>query len=157
MARAGFWAIESHAIRFGRDGRWYSDDEPIENRRIADLFSRHVEVGADGAWWLVVGDERARITVDDTPWVVVRVDGAPATGFTIGLNDGSTEDLRPATLRIGDGEVLYCDAKGGAHAVRFLRPAQAEILGHVEADAGRFFLPLAGGGRQEIRRAGNAG
>src|SRR5262249_9369269 len=25
MPRAGFWAIESRAIRFGKDGRWYSD------------------------------------------------------------------------------------------------------------------------------------
>lgn len=153
MPRAGFWAIESHTIRFGRDGRWYSDDEPIENPRIADLFSRHVTRGRDGGWWLVIGDERASILVDDTPWVVVRVDGSPSEGFTIGLNDGTREDLRAESLRVGEGDVLYCDAKGGAQAVRFLRAAQAELLGHVEADSGRFLLPLPGGRRQEIRGA----
>ena len=157
MPRAGFWAIESKAIRFGRDGRWYSDDEPIENRRIADLFSRHVTRGDDGAWWLVIGDERARIAVDDTPYVVVRVDGRPGSGFTIGLNDGSNEPLDPATLRLGGGDVLYCDVKNKTYAARFLRPAQAELLGHAETDGGRFFLPLPGGGRRELARAAERG
>jgi len=152
MARAGFWAIESHTIRFGRDGRWYADQEPIANQRIADLFSRHVTRGPDGEWWLVVGDERARIVVDDTPYVVVRVDGGPAAGFSVGLNDGTREPLDPRTLRLRD-DVLYCDVKQGAYAARFLRPAQAELLGHVEADDGGFVLPLPGGARQAIRPA----
>ena len=39
MARAGFYAIESHEIRFGRDGEWYSDGERIANAKIAALFS----------------------------------------------------------------------------------------------------------------------
>jgi hypothetical protein len=154
--RKGFWAIESHTIRFGRDGRWYSDDEPIENRRIADLFSRHVTRGEDGGWWLVVGDERARIVVDDTPFVVARVDGTPSSGFTIGLNDGTEEPLDPSSLRVGAEDVLYCDAKAERLAVRFLRPAQAEILRHAVEEGGRFFLPLPAGVRQEIPRAGAA-
>ncbi|MEI8357520.1 MAG: hypothetical protein RL698_631 [Pseudomonadota bacterium] len=153
MARAGFWAIENMTIRFGRDGRWYSDDEPIENRRIADLFSRHVTRDGDGGWWLVIGDEHARIVVDDTAWVVVRVDGDPARGFTIELNDGIREELSTGSLRLGDGHVLYCDVKGGAFPARFLRGAQAELLGHVEARAERFVLPLPGGAHQEIRPA----
>ena len=157
MARAGFWAIESHAIRFGKDGRWYADDEPIANQRIADLFSRHVTRGDDGAWWLVIGDERARISVDDTPFVVSRVDGEPSGGFTIGLNDGSSEPLDPATLRLGDGEVLYCDVKERKYAARFLRAAQAELLGHAQVDGERFFLPLPGGERRALARARRTG
>ena len=125
MPKAGFWAIESHAIRFGRDGRWYADDEPIANPRIAALFSRHVTRVDDGSFWLVIGDERARITVDDTPYVVTRVDGDPESGFRITLNDDSTEPLDGATLRLGGGEVLYCDVKHGRFGARFLR-AQLE-------------------------------
>lgn len=149
MARAGFWAIESHTIRFGRDGRWYADQEPIANQRIADLFSRHITRGPDGEWWLVVGDERVRIVVDDTPFVVVRVDGSPASGFTLGLNDGTREPLAARTLRLS-GDVLYCDVKQGAYAARFLRPAQAELLGHVQPEDDGFVLPLPGGARQAI-------
>lgn len=145
MAKAGFWAIESHTIRFGRDGRWYSDDEEIVNDRIARLFSKSITRGDDGDWWLVVGDERAKIVVDDTPFVVVRVDGSPSAGFGIGLNDGSAEPLPASTLRVSADDVLYCDVKGGAFAARFLRAAQAELLSHaVEADGG-FVLPLPGG------------
>lgn len=145
MARAGFWAIESNTIRFGRDGRWYSDDEEIVNPRIARLFSRHVTRGSDGEWWLVIGDERARIVVDDTAFVVQRVDGSPAEGFSIELNDGTSEPLPAESLRIEGEDVLYCDVKLGEHRARFLRPAQADLLRHAREDDGGFVLPLPGG------------
>ena len=145
MPKAGFWAIETNVIRFGRDGRWYSDDEPIVNPRIADLFARHITRAEDGSWWLRIGDERAKIVVDDTPFVVTRVDGDPQRGFRITLNDRSTEDLAPSSLAFGDGDVLYCDVKSGAHRARFLRAAQIELLGHVTADGDGFVLPVPGG------------
>jgi hypothetical protein len=145
MAKVGFWAIESQVIRFGRDGRWYSDGEEIANPRIALLFSQHIERAEDGTWQLVIGDERARIFVDDTPYVVRRVDGTPLRGFTIELNDGSREDLPTSNLRISDENVLYCPVKGGAFEARFLRPAQAELLGHIAEKNGDFVLPLPGG------------
>lgn len=145
MPKAGFWAIETNVIRFGRDGRWYSDDEPIVNPRIADLFARHITRAEDGSWWLRIGDERAKIVVDDTPFVVTRVDGDPQRGFRITLNDRSTEDLAPSSLAFGDGDVLYCDVKSGAHRARFLRAAQSELLGHVTANGDGFVLPVPGG------------
>lgn len=145
MAKAGFWAIETNVIRFGRDGRWYSDDEPIVNPRIADLFARHITRAEDGSWWLRIGDERAKIVVDDTPFVVTRVDGDPQRGFRITLNDRSTEDLAPSSLAFGDGDVLYCDVKSGTYRARFLRAAQSELLGHVTANGDGFVLPVPGG------------
>lgn len=145
MAKAGFWAIESHTIRFGRDGRWYADDEPIANQRIADLFARHITRGEDGAWWLRIGDERARIVVDDTPFVVTRVDGSPRSGFRITLNDGSVEPLATGSLALGAHDVLYCDVKDAAHRARFLRAAQSELLSHVTVEGERFVLPLPDG------------
>lgn len=155
MPKAGFWAIESHTIRFGRDGRWYADDEPIANPRIADLFARHITRGDDGAWWLKIGDERAKIVVDDTPFVVSRVDGDPQRGFRITLNDGSVEDLAGATLAFGAHDVLYCDVKAGTYRARFLRPAQSELLAHVTSDGDRFVLPLPGGPQPLARAAGD--
>ena len=145
MTMAGFWAIESHTIRFGRDGRWYADDEPIANQRIADLFARHIVRGDDGAWWLRIGDERAKIVVDDTPFVVTRVDGEPRSGFRITLNDGSAEPLVPRSLAFGADDVLYCDVKHSTHRARFLRAAQSELLSHVRVDGERFVLPLPDG------------
>jgi hypothetical protein len=153
MPKAGFWAIENNTIRFGRDGRWYADDEPIVNQRIADLFSRHVARAEDGSWWLRIGDERAKIVVEDTPFVVSRVDGDPTAGFRIGLNDGTSEPLDAGSLAFGDGDVLYASVKQGAHRARFLRAAQAELLGHVELEGDRFLLRLPDGAR-EIARDG---
>jgi uncharacterized protein len=145
MAGAGFYAIESHAIRFGKDGRWYADREPITNERIASLFSRHVTRGDDGAFWLIVGDERARIEVEDTPFVVVRVDGDPDRGFRLGLNDETSEPLAADSLGIGEDDVLYCDVKDGRYRARFLRPAQVELLSHARAEGDGFALPVGPG------------
>jgi len=146
MARAGFYAIQNSEIRFGRDGRWYADGEPIANPHIADLFSRHVHRRDEGGYMLRIGDEQARIVVDDTPYVV--------TGATIGgdhriwidLNDHTRECLDPRTLEIGPDEVLYCRVKGGREPARFLRPAYYQLAEHIDAASpGRFVLHMAGG------------
>lgn len=140
MARAGFYAISSSHIRFGRDGRWYSDGEPIDNRRIADLFSRHISRHPEGGYQLQLGNEHARIEVEDTPYVVVAV-SEEANGFTIALNDGSQEPLDSASLRVAAGEVLYCNVKGGSERARFLRPVYYQLARFIEEEApGRFCL-----------------
>jgi len=155
MPRAGFWAVETHAIRFGKDGYWYADHERIVNQRIATLFSRHVVRESDGSYWLRIGDERARIEIEDTPFVVTSVDGDPQGGFRIRLNDGTEEPLPASTLQLGEGDVLYCAVKHGEHGARFLRSAQLALLEHVRETDGRYVLPLPGGHEQPIRsRAG---
>src|SRR5207245_10942079 len=62
MARAGFTAISSGKIKFGKDGRWYSDDEPIPNRAICRLFSREMKVLPHGLGLHEIGV----VTVDDS-------------------------------------------------------------------------------------------
>ncbi len=56
MAQAGFWAVSSGKISFRRDGRWYSDDELINNARIAELIRENQpedvhEAIAEGAFF----------------------------------------------------------------------------------------------------------
>src|ERR1700757_767951 len=108
MPHAGFYAIESHSIRFGRDGEWYSDGERIDNRRIAQLFSRCVRKNTSGGFQLQMGDERAPLEVEDTPFVVRQVEGDPERGFKLSLNDGSEEALDPSTLRLGADNAFVC-------------------------------------------------
>src|SRR5713226_9326596 len=81
MARAGFYAIESGRISFRRDGNWYTDDERIDNSRIALLFSRSIQRNPDGSYYLQVAEERAAIIVEDTPYVVRTVEDDGAGGF----------------------------------------------------------------------------
>jgi len=145
MARAGFTAISSGKIKFGKDGRWYSDDELIPNRAIGRLFSRALQVLPDGRARLELGEDRAEVIVEDTPWVVTAVEGSPAHGFTVVLNDETREPLDPASLRVGSENVLYCRVKNAAHEARWLRPAYYELMRHAEtAPGGEVVLPVGG-------------
>ena len=142
MARAGFTAISSGKIKFGKDGRWYSDDELIPNHAIGRLFSRALQVLPDGRARLELGEDRADVIIEDTPWVVTAVDGGPDRGFTVVLNDESREPLDPASLRVGPADVLYCRVKDGRHEARFLRPAYYDLARHAEAGAAGIVLPV---------------
>src|SRR5579871_4980242 len=132
MARAGFYAIESGRISFRRDGNWYSDDERIDNPRIAMLFSRSLRQDPDGRWFLQVAEERAPVTIEDTPYVVRAIEEEP-DGVAIVLNDGAREPLDPETLEVGVENVLYCRVKEGRFRARFLRPAYYHLSSRFEA------------------------
>ncbi len=146
MAQAGFWAISSGRISFRHDGRWYNDDEPINNSRIAKLFSRCLRQTEDGRWQIAMADERAFVEIEDTPWVVTRVEGDASGGFRLHLNDDSEEALDPATLSVGAGNVLYTRVKDGRYRARFLRPAYYQLAPAIDERDGRFVL--AAGGRR---------
>src|SRR5512139_3986871 len=115
MAQAGFWAISSGKISFRRDGRWYNDEEPISNPRIARLFSRCLRQTDDGRWQIAMADERALVEIEDTPWVITRATDEGREEFTLRLNDGSEEALDPTSLTVGPGNVLYARVKSGRH------------------------------------------
>ena len=139
MPRAGFYAIHNSSIRFGRDGRWYADGQPISNARIADLFSRHVQRADDGSYRLRIADEQAPIEVEDTPYVIIAA-GEDRQGTWVELNDRSRERLDPTSLAVGADEVLYCRVKDGREPARFLRPAYYQLAPHLEAAADGGFV-----------------
>jgi uncharacterized protein len=144
MPRAGFYAVESGKISFRRDGNWYSDEERIDNPRIALLFSQSIKQNSDGSYFLQVAEERASITVEDTPYVINSIADGNG-GFVLVLNDDTREPLDPATLEVGADNVLYARVKGGLHRARFLRPAYYHLSSNFEADgSGRFFIQIGG-------------
>ena len=157
MARAGFYAVESGKISFRRDGNWYSDDERIDNPRIALLFSRSIRRNPDGSYYLQVAEERAAITVEDTPYVVKSIEGDAARGFTLVLNDEEHEELDPATLEVGADNVLYCRVKGGTERARFLRSAYYHLSPGFEADDRGGFAIIVRGRRYPLRSAQSGG
>jgi hypothetical protein len=145
MPRAGFYTVESGKISFRRDGNWYSDDERIDNPRIALLFSQSIKRNPDGSYYLQVAEERASITVEDTPYVVKSLEDDQLGGFMIVLNDETREPLDPANLEIGADSVLYALVKGGQARARFLRSAYYHLSDHFESDTdGRFYLNIRG-------------
>ena len=153
MPRAGFYAVESGKISFRKDGNWYSDEERIDNPRIALLFSQSIQQNPDGSYFLQVAEERASITVEDTPFVIKSIEDDGKGGFVLVLNDDTREALAPASLEIGAENVLYARAKGGKHRARFLRPAYYHLSANFEADGGGFFLK-SGGRRYPLKSAG---
>lgn len=150
MARAGFTAIASGRITFGRDGRWYCDGEMIANAAICRLYARAMTVDPDGTARLQLGEDRAIVHLEDTPWVVTGVDGDPDRGFVVRLNDDTIEPLDPATLRVSADHVPYCRVKG-RHEARFLRPAAHALLRHAESRDGAYEL-RAGAARVRLPR-----
>jgi uncharacterized protein len=149
MGRAGFYAIESGRISFRRDGNWYTDDERIDNPRIALLFSRSIKRNQDGSYYLQVAEERAPITVEDTPYVVKAVHEQNGE-FVVVTNDDEHEPLDPSTLEVGRDNVLYCRVKGGAPA-RFLRTAYYHLSNNFFTDEGETFSLVVGGRRYPIK------
>src|SRR3977135_2765974 len=101
MPRAGFYAVEPAKCSFSRDGNWYSDEERIDNPRIALLFSQSIKQNPDGSYFLQVAEERAPVTVEDTPYVVKSIADDGKGGFMLVLNDDTREALDPATLEVG--------------------------------------------------------
>lgn len=152
MARAGFYPVESGKISFRRDGNWYSDDERIDNPRIALLFSKSLKRNPDGSYFLEAGGERAAVEVEDTPYVVKAVEGDAAGGFTLVLNDEEREALDPTSLEIGPDNVLYCRVKRGQTRARFLRSAYYHLSDCLH-DAGRGGFVLVMAGRRYALRA----
>jgi hypothetical protein len=157
MARAGFYAIESGKISFRRDGNWYSDDERIDNPRIALLFSRSIKCNPDGSYYLQVAEERAPITVEDTPYVVKAVYEDDSGGFTIVTNDDERALLDPATLEVGRDNVLYCRVKGGVFKARFLRTAYYHLSNSFFTEEGETFSLVVRGCRYPIKFAAAGG
>lgn len=152
MPRAGFYAIQNSTIRFGRDGRWYADGQAISNPRIARLFSRSVRRAADGSYELRIAEERAPVTIDDTPYVVIGAAVDPTGTAWIDLNDDTREVLDPRSLAIGADDVLYCAVKHGREPARFLRPAYYQLAEHITADAGGGFVFHSAAGRFPLAR-----
>ncbi|HKV54580.1 MAG TPA: DUF1285 domain-containing protein [Candidatus Binataceae bacterium] len=153
MARAGFYAVESGKISFRHDGNWYSDEERIDNPRIALLFSRSIRRNPDGSYYLQVADERAPVLVEDTPYVIKTVDDDGHGGFIAVTNDDEREPLDAATLEVGPDNVLYCMVKGGAFRARFLRSAYYHLSNSFFFDEGETFSILVNNRRYPIKVA----
>jgi uncharacterized protein len=143
MAHAGLYLLDAPQIRFGRDGRWYVNGGLTTNQRIADLFAAHLTREADGTYAIRIGNERAVVEVEDTPYVVTSAVVTGTHGIEITLNDGTTEPLALTTLAVGRENVLYCLVKDGKEHARFLRPAYYQLASYItETEPGRFSLSL---------------
>lgn len=129
-------------IQVTPEGELFHNGAPMIHPGILELIyaSVHLE---DGVYLLRVGRQSCQLEVADT-FHVVRSAGVGPDAVTLTLNDGSSEDLDPASLTIGAGGVLYCRVKAGGFPARFLRQAYYQLAEAFVEDGEGYALALAG-------------
>lgn len=141
------------AFRIDRDGTWLHQGREVTHPGVlANLFANLVR--DEAGHFLQVGPRRIPIQVDETPFVVVRLElpeirGDKVEPVTLVLSDGSREPLDPRSLWIGPGNVPYCRVKGGAFEARISLQAWLQLAERLEEDeVGEPVLVL---GRERVR------
>ncbi|MBL8773149.1 MAG: DUF1285 domain-containing protein [Phenylobacterium sp.] len=112
------------------DGRWVHEGAVISREALVRLFSTVLRKDPDG-YWLVTPVEKMRVTVEDAPFVAVRVDReGDALTFTTNVGDvveaGPENPLRVETA--ADGEPRpYVHVRRGLEAL-VTRPVFYELV-----------------------------
>ncbi|MBM4374523.1 MAG: DUF1285 domain-containing protein [Deltaproteobacteria bacterium] len=113
------------SIVLDRHGRFFHEGAPVEHAGLAAAFAswvaRHPD---DGRYVLVNGYDWCYLTVESTPFFVVRFD--PASG-EVELSDGGRERLDAETLHVEVDGVLCVSVKERRYEARFSRSAQLSI------------------------------
>jgi len=117
-------------LSIDKEGVFRHEGVEITHPGTLELFFRNLQ--CDGSGYVVsVGDEWARVDVEDTPFVVKAIREGTDSLQAI-LNDGTQERVDPETLEIGMGNVLYCRVKAGRFPARFTRQAYYQIAAYIE-------------------------
>jgi hypothetical protein len=155
----GTWPIFDRGdidMRIARDGTWFYLGSPIRRLPLVKLFASVLRREPDGRYWLVTPAERARIEVEDVPFLAVALT-AEGEGreqqliFRTNLDDivtaGPVNPLRVETAASGE-PAPYILLRDGIEA-RLARPVFYELveLGAVEEIEGRTEFGVWSGGR----------
>ena len=133
-------------LRVSRDGVWYDDDVEVTHPGVLANLRGNLRRDAQG--YFIQTRVRIPVTVEDVPWIVTRLERRGDV-LSVVLNDGTREEIDPASLRVGVGDVPYCAVNDGAFEARFSRAAAFQLLGLADYDeaTGRGTLRL---GAREI-------
>ena len=121
--RTAGWTLPD--LRIDRDGDWYDDGVQVTHPGIVANLRGNLRRDGDG--YFIQTRVRIPVTVDDTPFVITRVErrGDELHGY---LNDGADERLDPASLRLGAGDAPYATVKQNMFEARFNRAAAYQLL-----------------------------
>lgn len=141
VGAAGEWTLP--ALRVDVDGDWWDGDVQITHPGVVANLRGNLRRDADG--YFIQTRVRIPVEVADAPFVVARLERR-GEALHIWLNDGTEEDLDPATVRIGSGDVPYGTIKGGAFEARLSRAAAYQLLALADFDerSGRGALRIGG-------------
>jgi len=146
------WSLPQ--LKIDRDGDWFADGMEITHTGILANLRGNLRWDS-GGYYVQAGPMRIPVEVEDTPFIVVRVE-SEENALRLTLNDGSQELLDPATLRLTPDEVPYCRVKAGQFEARLSRAAAwqlAQFLRYDEASNSATLIlagaryPLSPGGK----------
>jgi len=135
------WALP--VLRVDVDGEWHDGDVQITHPGV--LANLRANLRRDTGGYFIQTRVRIPVEVTDTPFVVTRLERR-GDALHAWLNDGAEQDVDPATLRVGGGDVPYCAVKDGAFEARLSRAAAYQLLALADYDerSGRGALRLGG-------------
>jgi hypothetical protein len=131
------------ALRVDVDGEWHDADVQITHPGV--LANLRGNLRRDAAGYFIQTRVRIPVEVADAPFVVARIERS-GEALRAWLNDGTDQEVDPATLRIGPGDVPYCAVKDGAFEARLSRAAAYQLLALADYDerSGHGALRLGG-------------
>lgn len=141
-------------IRIGRDGTWFYHGSPIGRKPLVKLFASVLRRDAAGDYWLVTPAERARIRVDDAPFVAVELETAGAGAgqtlrFRTNLDEwvaaGPDRPIRVATDAASGEPSPYVTVRPGLEAL-IARSVFYELVDLAVEDAAAGTLAVWSGG-----------
>lgn len=149
MATPSNWTLPD--LRIDADGEWHDEGVQITHPGILANLRGNLRRDAEG--YFIQTRVRIPVRVDDAPFVVTRVERRD-DGLHAYLNDGTDEQLDPASLRLGMGDVPYGAVKQGTFEARFNRAAAWQLLQLADYDeaSGAGTLRLSSGA-WPLRRA----
>ncbi len=139
-------------IKIDKEGVWYYNGAEMFRKDILAVFFQNLFRDESGRYYVKMGNDMCYLKVEDTPIVVKSVHemadpgASDAGGKCLGmfLSDSSLEKIDLESLRIGDGNVLYCDLQRGFPA-RFTRAAYYQIADWIQFDEeSGYFIPANG-------------
>jgi hypothetical protein len=105
---------ERYPIVIRRDGAWLYHGSVITRIGLVKLFASALRRDALGDYWLITPVERGRITVEDSPFVVVELQMGDILRFRTNLDEWvSLDAAHPLTMR---NRVPYIQVRDGLEA-----------------------------------------
>jgi len=124
-------------IRVDKDGVWYYNGAEMFRKEIVNLFYENLRRDDSGRYIIEMANDCCYIEVEDVPFVVktvLRSHNGESDRIELLLNNSDLDLLDPNSLRVGDGNVLYCSVKNGAFEARFSRASYYQIAEYAEYD-----------------------
>jgi len=141
--------IPSIDIRIDKDGVWYYKGNEMFRKDIVELFYQSLESDQNGRYLVKKDEEAFYIDVEDTPYAVRSIEYSSneregIACFNLFLSDNSIEKLDPATLQIGNENILYCSVKNNLFEARFTRKSYYQLAEYIKYDSekDRYYITL---------------